>query len=81
VIPLLKELVKPSLDTAKNLVTALNWFAVSCKGTTNRKGCQNNAVIMNFKSNKLLHLKNGRHKKTDLIIGVLSPLLSEPQNP
>jgi hypothetical protein len=44
------------------------------KGTTDRKGRQNNAVIIELHNAKLRCAKNGRHKKTDLIIGVLSPL-------
>jgi hypothetical protein len=73
VIPLLRN-VKPSLDFAKNLVTALNELAISRKGATGFLPT-NNAVIMNNSIDKFIKRVNGRHKKTDLIIGVLSPLL------
>ena len=81
VIPCLRE-VRPSYRTAKNLVTVLSGLAVSRHGATNHKGCQNNTVIIELNGSKLSCPKNGRHKKTDLIIGVLSPCpKNEPLNP
>jgi hypothetical protein len=63
-------------------VTALSGLAVSPKGTTSQKGCPNNAIIMgNLLDRFIKQVKNGRHKKTDLIIGVLSPFGNEPLNP
>ena len=61
-------------------MTAFSKFAVSRKGTTGFLP-KLNAVIIGLKTDIMSDSKNGRHKKTDLIIGVLSPFLNELQNP